>query len=152
MAEDLITVSWNGRDLVEGLEQFKDTVARGVVRSSIRRIGNAVRDVIAAAAPHRTGRLEGNIAVSTQTAATRGIVKARVIVRTEGHAGDPRNAFYWRFVNFGHRTRPSRRGGVQHEVPGSHFVEASAASAQSFISDQFFNDLAAAVDRTFTRT
>ncbi|HEY1723958.1 MAG TPA: HK97-gp10 family putative phage morphogenesis protein [Steroidobacteraceae bacterium] len=147
---DEVEITFNDRDLVAALREFTDTVARKIVRASLRQIASVIQGAIAAAAPRRTGKLADNIAVTTSFSASRGIVKSRVIVRTEGKAGDARNAFYWRFVNFGHRTRPGKHG-AQHEVAAQPFVTQAGAQAQNYAADQFFSDLEAGIDRQFTR-
>lgn len=149
MADDF-QITYNDRDLVAALREFTDTVARKVVRQALRKIASTIRDAIAAAAPKLTGKLAENIAVTTAFSAARGIVKSRVIVRTEGKASDPRNAFYWRFVNFGHLTRPGKSG-AQHFVPGQPFVSSAGNAAQDYAADEFFSDLEAGIDKTFTR-
>jgi len=147
---DEFNFEFDERDLAAALREFTELVARSVVRSALRQIAKTIRDAIADAAPKRTGKLDDNIAVSTSYAAARGVIKARVIVRTIGKAIDPRNAFYWRFVEFGHKTRPGKRGS-QHEVPAHSFVRPAGDAAQSYAADEFFGALDRAIDKTFTR-
>lgn len=71
--------------------------------------GKPIRDEAQRLAPHRTGRLAINIVLARAGARDGVVGDAGVVVtvRRTGKASDPRNAFYAKFVEFGHLTRPS---------------------------------------------
>lgn len=133
---DEVTITWNGAQLLDKLKSFQEDIAIKTVRTSLRRIAVYLQRLTASNAPRRTGKLAANIAVKTAFIFSRGIVKAKVGVNTRGKAGDAQNAFYWRFVERGHRTRGGRR-----QVAAQPFAADAFISAQSVIADMFFSDL-----------
>lgn len=148
---DVVDITCNGADLNAALKEFREDVAYRVVRSALRKVAANASGVLKDAAPRLTGRLVQNIALRTRFARGRGILKADVVVNTSGKRGDPGNAFYWKFVERGHKTRPSKPGKQQHEVPANPFVANTWARLQQSISTTFFSDLAAAINKKYTK-
>lgn len=148
---DEIDITCNGADLNAALKEFREDVAYRVVRSALRKVAASASSVLKDAAPRLTGRLIENIAVRTKFASRRGIIKADVVVNTVGKAGAPNNAFYWRFVEHGHKTRPSKAGHPQREVPANPFAANVWARLQQTISATFFSDLGAAINKKYTK-
>lgn len=107
-----------------GLKELRDTMLklpkeiRGrPLRDALFSAAKIIRDEAVRLAPHATGRLAMNIVVAPMRkeellAIDEGVV---VAVRQKGKKGDAHNAFYWRFIEFGHRVRP-RRGAAGTEA------------------------------------
>lgn len=145
-------LTFNEKDLVGALKEFGDDVSIKLVRGSLRRIAKEEMQALQDAAPvgdpakdKHAGRLHDNITYGTAFAIGRGIVKAFVRVRTMGNKDNEKNAFYWRWVEFGHK---SRSGSF---VPGIGFIAAAIDKAQEYIARQFFGDLSAGIEKTYTR-
>ena len=144
-------ITWNQQDLSGALQDFRDDVAVKIVRASLRRLAKEEQQTLAAAAPvdsghsKTTGRLQDNITFGTRLALGRGIVKSFVLVRTVGDRNNPRNAFYWRFVEYGHATR---NGG---KVAANDFIRRTFAATQDSLAAKFFSDLAGGIAKTYTR-
>lgn len=96
-------ITWNGEDLERALKEFEDKVTKRLLRKALRQAANDGTSLLKAAAPAKTGRLKANIAA--RTTSHHGQLSAEVVIFKKGKRSDPRNAFYWRFVAFGHRTR-----------------------------------------------
>lgn len=105
MADDApVKVTLQGdKDVVAAFRDLRDYLPNNVLPKSVREAAQFLQGILALIAPKFTGRLSRNIVVKThQTAAT---TRARVVVNTIGKAGDPQNAFYWRFLEEGFHTR-----------------------------------------------
>ena len=101
---DGITVDVPGiRDLIAELKALNENVARKTVRKVIREAGEYILRRLKANAPNFTGKLRFNLDVTTKWKNRSGIMQAKVRIATQGKADNQRNAFYWRFVEFGHR-------------------------------------------------
>ena len=76
-----------------------------------------MRDAVVERAPERTGKLKKNVVVLTQRSKRRGEIISGVHIRGRNlrtgnsdnsmKASDPRNAFYWRFVELGTINMPA---------------------------------------------
>ena len=73
--------------------------ARPVVRSGLKAGAKSMLDMIRSRVPIDTGNLRDNIIVRNRT--RRGVSRSEIFINEQGKAGDPKNAFYWRFVEFG---------------------------------------------------
>ena len=105
-----------------GLEKVKremnmigPRIQKNILRGAVRKIASDIRDDARNTVPIETGILKRNI-ISKNRRGRRGTIRASVIVRDEGNRGDSRNAFYWRFVEFGHVDRAG------NQVPGTAFI------------------------------
>lgn len=153
MASSVEIKMLNGPQLIANLKELRDDVAIKTVRASVRRIGKVLLDALIASVPRLTGNLARNLAIRAKYIFSRGVVVAKVIVNTRGKKGDSKNAFYWRFVEFDHRTRPSKDGGgAQRTISGKDFIRQTFARLQSQIQSIFYADLQKAIERAQRRS
>lgn len=96
------------RDLVAALKELRGDLSPRYMRAAVRKAAKVMETLIKAGAPSDTGKLRSLIKVRTKR--TRQTVRARVVVPTIGKGDDPQNAFYWRFVEKGHRVGNKRSG------------------------------------------
>jgi HK97 gp10 family phage protein len=105
---DSVKIQLSGAsDLAKNFKELRADMKGQPLRRAVRVAAKMMRDLIAAAAPVASGRLRDNIKVKTR--ATAETVRARVVVNTRGKKGDPSNAFYWRFLELGFRTKDGRQ-------------------------------------------
>lgn len=97
---------------VEGLAELKRAMAQvpielqgKVALELLRKAAGPMRDEARARAPARTGRLRKNIYVARARDSTQQNPLVVVRVRRRGKAGDPQNAYYWLFQEFGTSTQ-----------------------------------------------
>ena len=93
---------------IEGLTELKRAFgglkksARGrILRASVGAGARVVRDEAASRAPQDTGKLKANIIATRRRASESHDEEWAVTVRTKGKGDDPKNAFYWKFLEFG---------------------------------------------------
>ena len=96
------------------------------IRTKHLRLANAqsavfVREAVKRNAPVLSGRLRRNIK-SKRRRGKQTYVKSSVFIQTHGTKYDPKNAFYWRFVERGHTDRGGRM------IPGTFFILRAAIS------------------------
>lgn len=136
------------RDLTVALKLFRDEVSARVAKNAAKKVAEFMQRQLRAAAPAFTGRLRFNLFVRAQYVKRRGVVRSTVAVRTEGKAGNPRNAFYWRFLEFGHLTRPAKKeGAAQRKIPPDNFIERTFLSAQTQAQSIFFGEMQSGVEK-----
>lgn len=97
-------------DLTSDLEALSKSQSRKVMRDATRSAATVFKDEAVKRAPRRTGKLAKNIVVMTQRDRN-GDISSGVHVRgtnprtgnsdNKMKAGNPKNAFYWRFVELG---------------------------------------------------
>lgn len=80
--------------------------ARPIARSGLKAAAQSVLAEIRSRVPVITGKLRNNIVVRLRT--RRGVARAEVFINEQGKAGDEKNAFYWRFVEFGTHGRTGK--------------------------------------------
>lgn len=141
-----VNITWNGPQIVAELKAFKEDIAVKTVRASTRRIGAYLLKQVKASAPSATGNLIRNLAVRAKYIRSRGVVAAKVVINTRGKKNDPKNAFYWRFVEFDHKTRPGENA-HQRVIPGQNFIRSTFETAQPQIQSMFYADLQKAIER-----
>lgn len=151
MADGIEAKMVGANELIQSLREFREDVAVRTVRSSVNRIGKFVSERLRTVVPVATGKLLRNIAVRSKYIKSRGVVAAKVTVSTRGKAGDPKNAFYWRFVEFDRKARSPKTGGAPRTIKGQGFVQSTMTSAQPIIAQMFYADLQAAIDRAKRR-
>ncbi len=151
------------RDLIAELRALKEDVAIRTSKSAVKKVGDLILNRLRANAPVFTGKLRFNLISRTSYVRERGVVKAVVGARTVGKASNARNAFYWRFVEFGHKTRPRdvKKYGIRKarrldarrvtEVPGQSFVRNTLAQVQQAASTLFFREIERALSRAARR-
>lgn len=97
-------------DIASDLELLSRAENNKVLRDATRAGAEVLRDEVIARAPRRTGKLAKNVVVVTQKARRRGEIASGVHIRGTSPTGNsdntmkasnPRNAFYWRFVELG---------------------------------------------------
>lgn len=136
------------RDLVLALRQFKDKTAIGATKTAAKKVAEFLERALRAEAPNFTGRLRFNLFVRAKYVKRRGVVRSTVAIRTEGKAGNARNAFYWRFLEFGHMTRPSKdENKPRRKVPANNFIERVYLASQTQAQAIFFRELESAINR-----
>ena len=88
-----------------------------VLRDATRAGADVLKQEVINRAPERSGKLKKNIVVLTQKAKRKGEISSGVHIRGVNHrtgnsdnsmkAKNPRNAFYWRFVELGTVNMPA---------------------------------------------
>lgn len=158
-------VSWNGEDLERALKDFDDKVTKRLLRKALRQSATEGTNLLKASAPAKTGRLRASIAA--RTTSHHGQLSAQVVIFKKGKRSDPRNAFYWRYVAFGHRTRgrgkhpslyafarrrPARAPApAQRQVPPNPFIANVWMRFQQTVSQSFYRILEDAVKGQLTK-
>ena len=129
-------------DLSEDLATLSKAENRKVMRDATRAAATIFKDEAVSRAPEKTGKLKKNIVVMTQRDRN-GNISSGVHVRGTNpdtgtsdntmKTGDPRNAFYWRFLELGTSTmapvpfiRPAYDA-RQEDAVAAAFSEANAA-------------------------
>lgn len=97
-------------DIASDLDALSKSQNRKVLRDATRSAATVVKDEASKRAPKRSGKLAKNIVVLTQRSRNGDISSGVHIRGTNPHTGnsdkkmktgDPRNAFYWRFLELG---------------------------------------------------
>lgn len=98
-------------DIARDLETLSRAENNKVLRDATRAGAGVLRDEVIAKAPVQKGKLKKNVVVMTQKARRRGEISSGVHIRGVNpgtgnsdntmKASNPRNAFYWRFVEMG---------------------------------------------------
>ncbi len=85
-------------DIAKDLEALSRAENNKVLRDATRAGAEVLKEEVIARAPVRTGKLKKNVVVVTQKSRRRGEISNS---DNTMKASDPRNAFYWRFVEMG---------------------------------------------------
>lgn len=103
-------------EIAKDLEALSRAENNKVLRDATRAGAEVLKDEVIARAPVRTGKLKKNVVVVTQKSRRRGDISSGVHIRgvnpNSGNsdntmkANNPRNAFYWRFVEMGTANMP----------------------------------------------
>lgn len=103
-------------DVSKELELLSQAESNKVLRQATYAAASVLRDEARSKAPKRTGKLARNIVASNQRIRKKGEVSAGVYVRGTNKAGnnsdnsmkakDPRNSYYWRFLEDGTAKMP----------------------------------------------
>ncbi|AFM76104.1 MULTISPECIES: HK97-gp10 family putative phage morphogenesis protein [Enterobacteriaceae] len=98
-------------DIAKDLEALSRAENNKVLRDATRAGAEVLKEEVIARAPVRTGKLKKNVVVVTQKSRRRGEISSGVHIRGVNprtgnsdntmKANNPRNAFYWRFVEMG---------------------------------------------------
>ncbi|MFV9060055.1 HK97-gp10 family putative phage morphogenesis protein [Enterobacter roggenkampii] len=98
-------------DIAKDLEALSRAENNKVLRDATRAGAEVLKEEVIARAPVRTGKLKKNVVVVTQKSRRRGEISSGIHIRGRNmrtgnsdntmKASDPRNAFYWRFVELG---------------------------------------------------
>lgn len=144
---DGIEVKLHGlKDVRAALNDLKDYMPKQALRSALRKGAKRMYDAVLAVVPFDSlprrpghlGHLRDNISIATR--ARGAYTRARLVISTVGKRGDPKNSFYWRFLEKGW----TDKGGTHHLHPfAERVIEAHAAQAAQ--------DCVDAVDQSITR-
>lgn len=103
-------------EIAKDLEALSRAENNKVLRDATRAGAEVLKDEVIARAPVRTGKLKKNVVVVTHKSRRRGDISSGVHIRgvnpNSGNsdntmkANNPRNAFYWRFVEMGTANMP----------------------------------------------
>ncbi|MDT3751437.1 HK97 gp10 family phage protein [Citrobacter freundii complex sp. 2023EL-00966] len=107
-----ISLDFSGLEAISrDLELLSRAENNKVLRDATRAGAEVLKDEVVERAPERTGKLKKNVVVVTQKSRRRGEISSGIHIRGRNmrtgnsdntmKASDPRNAFYWRFVEMG---------------------------------------------------
>ncbi|HEO9146088.1 TPA: HK97 gp10 family phage protein [Enterobacter asburiae] len=107
-----INLDFSGlNDIAKDLEVLSRAENNKVLRDATRAGAEVLKEEVIARAPVRTGKMKKNVVVVTQKSRRRGEISSGVHIRGVNprtgnsdntmKASNPRNAFYWRFVEMG---------------------------------------------------
>ncbi|WP_426346355.1 HK97-gp10 family putative phage morphogenesis protein [Cronobacter universalis] len=113
-----INLDFSGLDeIARGLETLSRAENNKVLRDATRAGAEVLREEVIQRAPERTGKMKKNVVILTQKARRRGEISSGVHIRGVNprtgnsdntmKANNPRNAFYWRFVELGTVNMPA---------------------------------------------
>ncbi|HBM2742031.1 TPA: HK97 gp10 family phage protein, partial [Enterobacter hormaechei subsp. xiangfangensis] len=104
-------------DIAKDLEALSRAENNKVLRDATRAGAEVLKEEVIARAPVRTGKLKKNVVVVTQKSRRRGEISSGVHIRGVNlrtgnsdntmKANNPRNAFYWPFVELGTANMPA---------------------------------------------
>ncbi|EOC0421098.1 HK97 gp10 family phage protein [Cronobacter sakazakii] len=113
-----INLDFSGLDeIARDLETLSSAENNKVLRDATRAGAEVLREEVIQRAPERTGKMKKNVVILTQKARRRGEISSGVHIRGVNprtgnsdntmKANNPRNAFYWRFVELGTVNMPA---------------------------------------------
>lgn len=113
-----INLDFSGLDeIARDLETLSRAENNKVLRDATRAGAEVLREEVIQRAPERSGKLKKNVVVLTQKSRRRGEISSGVHIRGRNmrtgnsdnsmKASDPKNAFYWRFVELGTVNMPA---------------------------------------------
>ncbi|WP_110877327.1 HK97-gp10 family putative phage morphogenesis protein [Franconibacter helveticus] len=113
-----INLDFSGLDEISrDLETLSRAENNKVLRDATRAGAEVLREEVIQRAPERTGKMKKNVVILTQKARRRGEISSGVHIRGVNprtgnsdntmKANNPRNAFYWRFVELGTVNMPA---------------------------------------------
>jgi HK97 gp10 family phage protein len=136
--------------IARDLEMLSKAENNKVLRDATRAGAQVIREEVIAKAPVKTGKTRKNVVVVTQKSRRRGEISSGVHIRgvnpltgnsdTSMRASDPKNAFYWRFVELGTVNAPA------HPFVRPAYDAREAEAAQAVI-----NQANAAIDKVLTK-
>jgi HK97 gp10 family phage protein len=112
------TLDFSGlNDIARDLEKLSKAENNKVLRAATRAGAEVLKEEVIARAPVRTGKMRKNVVVVTQKSRRKGEISSGVHIRGVNprtgnsdntmKAKNPRNAFYWRFVEMGTVNMPA---------------------------------------------
>ena len=113
-----INLDFSGLDeIARDLETLSRAENNKVLRDATRAGAEVLREEVIQRAPERTGKMKKNVVILTQKARRRGEISSGVHIRGVNprtgnsdntmKANNPRNAFYWQFVELGTVNMPA---------------------------------------------
>jgi HK97 gp10 family phage protein len=125
------------KDVIAAFKDLRDYLPKQLLRTAMRKAAQVMLNAIAPHVPHLTGRLASNIVIKTKR--TENTIRGRVAVNTVGDRSNSKNAFYWRFLEKGWRTKSG-----EHKHP---FASAAIESSQQAAAQQVIDAVGDAIDR-----
>ncbi len=129
-------------DVKRDLKRLSEDLRRKALRSGVRSISTVVKKEAQANAPFVEGRLRFNVVLRFWRSRDRRHQFYAIRVMEKGKRGDPRNAFYWRFVEHGHNDRSGAF------VPGQGFFTRTYDWLRRNIDGLTRKHMRAGIDRT----
>lgn len=136
--------------IARDLEMLSKAENNKVLRDATRAGAQVIREEVIAKAPVKTGKTRKNVVVVTQKSRRRGEISSGVHIRgvnpltgnsdTSMRASDPKNAFYWRFVELG-----------TVNAPAHPFVRPAYDARESEAAQAVINQANAAIDKVLTK-
>lgn len=138
-----VKVELNGlEDVRRDLKRLNDDLQRKAMRSGVRSISTAVKKEAQGRVPIDSGNLRTNIVSRFWRSRDKRHQFYAIRVNTRGKRGDPKNAFYWRWVEDDHNSR----GGTR--VPGQEFFTQTFDWLRRNINSLTRKHMRAGIDRT----
>ncbi len=137
-------------DIARDLETLSRAENNKVLRDATRAGADVLKDEVANRAPVRTGKLKKNIVVVTQKGRKKGEITSGIHIRgvnlQTGNSdntmktSDPRNAFYWRFVELG-----------TVDMPAHPFVRPAYDTREEEVAKVVFDRMNSAIDEVLSK-
>lgn len=127
-------------DLEAELRLLEKAEGERVLRQGARAGAGVFRDEARRRVKKRTGKLAKNIISDTAKVDSRTRATAGVRVREEGKASNPRNAFYWKFIEYG-----------TSSIPAAPFIRPAFETKQEEAARAVFVKCNQAIDKVLTR-
>ncbi|MCA6962422.1 HK97-gp10 family putative phage morphogenesis protein [Pectobacterium odoriferum] len=137
-------------DIAKDLEKLSKAENNKVLRDATRAGAEVLKEEVIANAPVRTGKMRKNVVVVTQKSRRKGEISSGVHIRgvnprtgnsdNKMKASNPRNAFYWRFVEMG-----------TVNMPAHPFVRPAFDTAQEIAAQAAISRMSTAIDEALSR-
>lgn len=126
------------------MAQLEPRIQKNLMAGANFAVAREIRDDAKQNAPRAFGTLEDNI-IAKRRRGRKGQSRASVFVQTEGKRGDPKNAFYWRFVEFGHVLKDGSW------VPGEQFLTNAFESVSNRIDSVLSNYIRPRIEKALRK-
>ncbi len=137
-------------DIARDLETLSRAENNKVLRDATRAGADVLKTEVINRAPVRTGKMKKNVVVVTQRSRRRGEISSGVHIRGVNlrtgnsdntmKATDPRNAFYWRFVELG-----------TANMPAHPFVRPAYDTREEEVAKVVFDRMNSAIDEVLSK-
>ncbi len=137
-------------DIARDLETLSRAENNKVLRDATRAGAEVLKEEVIDRAPERTGKLKKNVIVVTQKGRNKGEITSGVHIRGVNlrtgnsdntmKATDPRNAFYWRFVELG-----------TANMPAHPFVRPAYDTREEEVAKVVFDRMNSAIDEVLSK-
>lgn len=137
-------------DIAKDLELLSKAENNKVLRDATRAGAEVLKQEVENRAPVRTGKVKKNVVVVTQRGRRRGEITSGVHIRgvnprtgnsdTKMKASNPKNAFYWRFVELG-----------TVDMPAHPFVRPAYDAKEAQATEAAFNRMNSAIDEVLSK-
>lgn len=137
-------------DIARDLETLSRAENNKVLRDATRAGAEVLKEEVIDRAPERTGKIKKNVIVVTQKGRNKGEITSGVHIRGVNlrtgnsdntmKATDPRNAFYWRFVELG-----------TANMPAHPFVRPAYDTREEEVAKVVFDRMNSAIDEVLSK-